>query len=384
MLLRNNNNFIKWHTVILTIFLVILFYHFISIQIRSFNPIEADLGEKIKAVRHATIKGHLVRNNPISTDLVHWQNALPKNSKSLIMWTGNSHLLGINEYVSGQQLSSVHLHKMINGEEWPGQFPVFGIAYPNLRFQEQFLISLYLCLDKTLPQHLVFVNGYRYADTRESSLREGLPDLLKNPKIVDWLHENEELLKRKYPLSYKRLQVELNNIAAEGKTVHKTKKSKFVELVGSYIPIYKHRREMRGVLFLSLYNLRNYIFRINSATVRPVLLGRYNEAMEFMELTAEVSKKNNVHLLMYNIPFRPSAANPYPEHDYHEYKKEMAEIANKYTPNVFFKNYEDTIPEDMWGYYDSKQPDFSHFKEEGHIYLAKKLKSDLFSLGLLR
>ena len=117
------NKFIyPFRVPLLILTLVFLFGYIISRL--DFNPLEAGLGNKIITVYNSTIARHPVRNKMSNDDLTHWQTSIPINTDNLLIWLGNSHLHAINNYFEGQQLSSVHLHKMLNGDVWPGKIPV--------------------------------------------------------------------------------------------------------------------------------------------------------------------------------------------------------------------------------------------------------------------
>ncbi|MFQ5685060.1 MAG: hypothetical protein ACE5GV_00220 [Candidatus Scalindua sp.] len=386
MELNKEKLFIIWRTPVLTFVLLVFIYLYLSKT--GFNPLEFGLAKNMHSVEQSFIDGHLVQAS--SSEIEVWKNALPNNTDSvnrLIVWTGNSHLHAINNYKDGQQPAAFHLHKLLNGNKWPGKYPVLGISYPNISFFEQFLLTLFLCVEEALPHPLIIVNGYRYADTRENTLREIIKPILYNTKVNRWILENHERLKNKYPLALKRLQNEINVKISKRESINIRENigdSKISEIIGNFVPLFNNRNAINGIIRTSIRSVRDFVFNIDSTSKRPILMSRYKEAMEFMELASEVSKMNNTYLLIYNIPLRPVADNPYPASDYSKYCNDMRAIAKKYAANVYFLDYENVIPVELWGYYDSGQPDFAHFKEEGHILFARKLEGELSALGLLR
>ncbi|MEW5947473.1 MAG: hypothetical protein AB1742_14895 [bacterium] len=355
----------------------------VSLNMYEVNPEEVALLEGTLVKRNTHINGSPMRNDvyPQPEEWDYWRELLPRGTDGLIVWMGNSHLHAVNGMKEGDEVSSYYLHELLNGGKWPGRAPCFGLSYPNLTFAEQFLLTLLLTLDQSLPRPLIFVHGFRYHETRFAGVRSGLKPVLEDPSVKKWIESNGELA-GKFPEAFKSLDSEYRAI----KELEKERNFEgfLRKRAGGAIPVFKDRKTISAHLALMMRNLRDFAFGIRTSDKRKALSSRYGVSMEFMELTAYVCERYGAKMLMYNVPLRPGKESPYPEADYDRYMEEMESIARKYPRGIVYADYEDAIPEPAWGvFYSTGMKDFSHFKAEGHRILAEKATGDLRKAGFL-
>jgi hypothetical protein len=339
-----------------------------------FDPESPGLGNNTTSVRDAEVAGVPVRDN--GRPVLEVLDSLPTREGGVrpIVWLGNSHQHAVNSLEPGDTVSSVYLHLSLNGETYPGRAPVIGISYPNLRYEEEFLLALALSLREPARRPALIILGVRFHDAREMGVRSMLRPLFELKPVEAWL-ANPHLPPQQYDEAIVRLRADAN-LASEERHKEEGLEAWLVAHLGPHLPIFKQREWLYAEFEDDVHKLRDRVFRIDTRTKRPILESRYSMSMQFIELAIRVARENGIETLLYNVPLRREMDNPYIPEQYAKFRSDLAALAARH--GAKFRDYDDLIPKDLWGrWYATDLPDFSHFTAAGHRLLAKQVRQDI-------
>lgn len=300
-----------------------------------------------------------------------------RGKKDIMLVLGNSQTHSINQIKTGQVTYVEKLHNLLEDS-----IDVLALTFPNANLQE-----LYLGLEfmkSTLPIKFVVLPVFM-DDLREGGIREKGFEIVASTKFV--LPDTSALIA-------KRLQLEIQNFSEDKapsndqSALYETMQAKSEEFLDNKIsdlaPIWAKRPDIRGQMFLSLYQLRNRVFGINAQTKRKLIPTRYNNNLAALEEILRRSKVDKIKVLTYIPPIRSDVEIPYDIEEYAKFKDEVEILVNKYFKN--FKNLENIIPGKLWGVKASTdgsgkpELDFMHFQYKGHEKLYSALKTEINKL----
>jgi hypothetical protein len=297
-----------------------------------------------------------------------------EDGRQPIVWIGNSHQHAINAMQPGDKVSSVYLHLALNGETYPGPAPTIGISYPNLSYEEQFLLTLAMALREVNQRPAVLVHGVRFHDAREMGVRSNVRPLFGLKPVHAWV-EAPPLPPGQYAEAVARLRADFA-LAEEEQRKEEGFEPWLVTTLGPYLPIFQRRDFLYASVEAGIHRFRDRAFGIGTTTKRPILESRYLLSMQFIELAVRVAREQGIQVLLYNVPLRQEVENPYVASEYARFRRDLATIAAKY--GATFQDYDDLIPQDLWGtWYGTDLPDFSHFTAAGHRLLAQRVLQDI-------
>lgn len=340
-----------------------------------FDPEAPGLGNTTR-VPPQFIGGEPVRDN--RRPILEVLESLPSRREGVkpIVWIGNSHQHAINDARPGQSVSSVYLHELLNGPTYPGRYPSIGISYANLRYEEQFLLTLALAQLAPEQRPALIVHGVRFHDAREMGIaaRAGLRQLLQEPGIVAWI-EDPPVPEEDFAPALARIRMDLASVLADGRK-EEGMEAWLVRVVGPYVPIFQRRSLIDARFSRNLMVFRDWVFRIDTTSKRPVLASRYEQSMQFLELALHVAQRNGIETFLYNVPIRQEVRTPYVAEEYQQFREDLAAMSARH--GASFRDYDELIPPELWGtWYDTDFPDFSHFTSAGHRILARQTAEDI-------
>lgn len=266
-----------------------------------------------------------------------------KNLKKKILWLGNSQLNGVNQAeidskIAPYRVSEYFLKKNIG---------LITFAVPNMSFQEYLIVFNYL-VEKV--EFDVVLLSLVFDDTRENGIRKNLvikeKDINKNKKSFQELSEEKIIFFLDEKISW--------------------------SLV---------RSQAQGSIYEFLYRLRNSIFNIKPTSIRKLVKPVYDRNLEAINKILEKTKSSQIKSVLYIAPIRNDIVLPYNIEEYSEFKNTLKINAQQFSSS--FYNLEDIVPAPLWGEKSGTklgvftEVDFMHFKEEGHLILAKKIISIL-------
>ena len=290
-------------------------------------------------------------------------------NKPVTLWLGNSQINAIEQFTKDQKTATMRLHKLASNHN---QY-VISISQPNANLQEHFLLTSFL-ISKIPIKYIIL--PVVLDDTREDGLRYTLRYLLNDNQtkiIIDQYSTGKNLLK-----NYES-EVGTDNLNLKNNIKNYQEKSENYlnsKLENSWF-LWSERGNLRGKLYIKLYKLRNFIFKINPSSTRKILPGLYLKNFQALDSIIKLAQENKIKILMYNVPIRNDVKIPYKIDDYSKFKSDLDYLSKKY----LFKyiNLENIVPNNLWAEKTSTtlsnetEIDFMHFKEKGHEILAENI-----------
>jgi len=247
---------------------------------------------------------------------------------------------------------------------------VFGLAAPNLSHEESvFLLLTTLAKPETHPD--VFIFAVAFEKLREVDLRRQYATYLRShPELIaEWLRTAERY-RAKYPLAAAKMLSTLEQKERDESVNEASLESRLRRGVSRVSPLVAERRDLNSLLRIHLFAVRNFFLGIKNTSKRPIIRDRYDTNREFLGLLADLGRERGALVLLYIVPFNPSAENPYVPEEYAAFKQWLTQFAEETgTP---LSNLENVVPSSDWGLF-LGGPDFKHFKGEGHRKSAAAL-----------
>lgn len=359
------NSLFIFISIILSIFLLNLFLSNIKLED---NFEELALGKKNKTV-WANIDNKRIHCGDLNNlDLCLKSYKDSENKLPVVLWFGNSQLHAINQFKTGNETATAHLHRKLK------KYNLYNLtlSQANASLQEHYLLLSYL-IDKIPIKTLIL--PIFFDDLREDNLRPGIKTILNDINLKSKISKTftgKQLLSR---FSNKDMA------GNEKKLVDEDIKDNFENLLNKGLikiwPLWGDREILRGILFGKLYQIRNSIFGINASTTRRMIPARYEKNISAYKDILNLSIDNNIEVLVYIPPIRNDIKIPYNIEKYSKFKKEIKKIAKE--KNFHFFNLENLVPPEFWGQKTSTnlnkklEVDFMHFQSRGHLLLANAI-----------
>lgn len=285
-----------------------------------------------------------------------------RNRARQIIWFGNSQLHAINQYKNGE----INAPAMLAARLAQDGADLVTFSHGNANLEEHFVIFEYLRTRIGIKQIILPVV---FDDFREEGLIDAVAVLIRDEALKKRLAQTSigaSLLKKFDAPATKR---------EESLTPQQYVEKILDGLLAERLPLWKARPEIRGDLFIGLYRLRNAVFGITPNTKRKLILSRYTANMGALEALLRDASEAGISVLMYVAPVGINhGERPYVETEYQRFKREAEILATRY--GATFRNFEDLVPEELWGRKDSTsmsaeaEVDFMHFTSAGHAVLA--------------
>ena len=358
-------------SVVLNLIILILTFILIIFLLGFFvNSIDSDF-ENLAINNQTSVKYSNLLNNrkihcgsPIDNKCL--KDYTKFDDKELIVLLGNSQLHAINEMKKGDLVAPELLHQELLKKN------KYLITYsaPNISILEKYIFLENLILNSDLKTLII---SLVYDDTRESDIRDNFFEMI-NSKFEANLGPS---ITANIIINQKKNYLENNKKQEEGEYLSSYSEKYLEKNLKKYSVIWSNRHELRSAVYNLLYKIRNFVFDINSTSVRKKIQSSYSINMESLREIISTAKKFNVELLLYIAPIRHDISKPYNINDYKEFINEIKALSKE--NNVNFFNLETLVPDKFWGsgsqinFSDEKQYDFMHFKNDGHKLLSSKL-----------
>jgi len=281
------------------------------------------------------------------------------------LWLGNSQLHAMNQFRAGDRNAPDLLAERLADRS----VDLVTVSFGNANLQEKLVVFSYM-LDRLRPDTLIL--PLVFDDLREDGLRDDIAGLTGDPQAAAHLAESGigRQLAVKVPPP--------DAGTAPEATPQERSEASLNAWLDAHVPLWRARPEMRGDLFIGLYKLRNTVFGITPSTKRKVIPGRYTNNFGAFEAILQMARASGVRVLVYIAPIGSAhGERPYVESEYRRFKEEVAAMAARFGTEV--ENFEDLIPEPLWGLKDSTtagrgaEPDFMHFTAAGHRLFAERI-----------
>lgn len=290
----------------------------------------------------------------------------------LVVLVGMSQMYAINDQTPGDQTISEWLDDALE----PEGIRVFGLAAPNMH-NEEALLYLLATLEDPRTRPSVFLYGVCFDKFRNGDLRPKLLELLRaRPRLqARWREVCTAERKARFPTACEKMSATLRGLSESSGSSQRgrnepTLEERLRERLGLRLPVIGERFELNAHAQQTAYLTRNALFGIHNDTKRPIVAGLYDRNRELLELLIDVAQQYGIGLGLYVIPLNPLGSNPYMPEQYSAFKTWLEQLAQRH--GVAFANLERNVPSSDWGFLRG-EPDFKHFKGEGHKRTAQAL-----------
>jgi len=295
-----------------------------------------------------------------------WEN---RGKKKVILVLGNSQTHGINQFKKGEV---TYNHLLFN--KYKATHDVLCLSIPNGNLQE-FLVAFEYFIQKVPVEMLILpifmddiredgVRKYFFSSFYNKDFRiEEEPDGIV-AKINNVLIESKE--------DVKALEETTQEISEKALNQYASKKS----------DLWRKRSQVRGELFLWLYQFRNSIFGINPQSKRKIIPIRYQLNLGALKHILSKAKINKVKTLVYIPPIRSDVETPYLKSEYKQFKLDVKKLTET-NKDAHYASFEAIVPGDFWGMKSSTNTsgeaeyDFMHFQFQGHQLLFQSISKEI-------
>ena len=311
---------------------------------------------------------------PISNCIKHYD--LYYNSMPVILWLGNSQLHGINQASKGLTSAPEILHEKLLKDYF-----LLTISIPNINIQEQYLIYEYLKNFFNIKHVLLALS---FDNMREDGIRPSLHDVAFDLSFIDDFNRSSfesDLLSsitRNEPL-------QSDDFKGISNTIQETSEEYLNSFLEEYWGTWDYRGNLRSWSLISLYQIRNVIFGIDSSSIRKKIPARYDKNLNaFEKFLSSINNSELIKFTVYSAPIRNDINIPYDLKEFTEFKRDIQELVSRYGYKGKFYDLQYLIPDDYWGTVfgtnsttSDEEIDFMHFQGMGHQILAEEIKNIL-------
>lgn len=307
-----------------------------------------------------------------------------RGEKPVCLLLGYSQAHSINKMKAGQVTYTQMLfdrHK---------SFDVLCQSIPNANMSEYLAVFAYW--KSKLPVKAVILPAC-LDKLRDDNLRpEYLQNLGYNNFRLQRADEVSQDLNRQLSVFPKRqtqlqsLQTEEEDYAGLKETTQDVVERRLNHFLNLHLSAWRRRADLRGEVFEWMYLFRNSVLGISSNTKRKVIPARYVHNMQALESLLDFAQQENVSVLVYVPPIRNDLPTPYDDQQYRQFKAEVQAAVNRHAPEAHYENIENLVPGEFWGDLPTtdlsgkRQPDFMHFRYEGHQLTADALDPSVTEL----
>lgn len=304
----------------LILFFLIVFYHIDNLLTEQ-NP---------KLIEKYSAEPYIFKTKYIHcTNVILIKNCIEgiekrKSSKKIII-IGNSQLHHINRMKENDILASQILFKNFIEKK----VDIVTLSLPNINLQEiDFIYQKYI---KEIELDYLVISLV-FDDLRETSIRNELKSPIETQKKKNLLFEkikNQILLKK-------------NNF------------------------------------IFHVYNLRNYLFNIDSSSKREIIETYYYKNLKSYKSILNQNDKNNLKFISYFAPMRKKPFEIYDRKEYEKFKKDILDLNSIFGQKIY--DLDDIVPSNNFDSLNKKNFDYMHFDYLGHKKLANELENILKTL----
>lgn len=294
-----------------------------------------------------------------------------RGERPLALWFGNSQLHAVNQLEQGDRNAPDLVAERLRRRG----ADLLTFSQPNANLQEHYVLLEYLLA--RLPVRAIAV-PLVFDDTRENGLRDEIALALEDTATRRALEQSTIGNKILTAIPAAPTGAARDNLAGVRKTLQEHSETFLETWLNEHSMLWRARPELRGRLFMWLYQFRNTALNIRPASVRHKIRGPYEDNMAALAALLNSAKNHDVSVLLYIAPIRNDVAIPYDPADYAQFKLAAGDLARTY--GAKFVDLEHTVGAAYWGYKDATdltgQPevDYMHFKAAGHHQLAEAIE----------
>ncbi len=293
-----------------------------------------------------------------------------------VLWLGNSQLHAINQLAEGDHTAPYYAHLALRQSERD----LVAFSLPNASLQELYVLAEHLRHE--LPVRAIVLPAV-FDDVRETGIRHRLEPAFESEATLTALR-GTDTGRRLIRAREDARRAEAAGVDAVGPLTATTQEITESALNGwleEHSAVWAARAEARGQLFTALYRFRNWIFRIDAQTVRPIIPARYTDNMRALADLLAQARAAGIRSVVYLAPLRDDVPPPYDPGEYQRFRDEVRALCEEHAAT--YVDLEHLVPAELWGLKDATtiggepELDFMHFQGEGHRLVADAILDTL-------
>jgi hypothetical protein len=292
-----------------------------------------------------------------------------RGGERLWLWLGNSQLHSINQLQKDDEVAPVHASRKM-------EFPVFGLSVPNASLRDHYIIGAW-ALARSRPEWLII--PVVFDDLREYDLRPGYGPILDQAtrqelgttepgRLAVAEVDKEAASQSRDAQGTSRLGFSLQDFTEKGLN----------EELSEHSQIWRDRDQAYAAVGNDVYRLRNWVFRIESRTKRPVIQARLDANMQALSELLSLAQRKGVRVLVYVAPTRWDVEPPYFLDRYEAWKSMLMNVSEEH--GAAYADLDHIVPDNLWGVVAGGEVDFMHFQGPGHVILANRILEEITKL----
>lgn len=369
-------NYNKKKSFLLGILLAFLFLYFPfnNSDKKNFEEFALKKGAAAEFVKVDNLNIHCGHIDDLDKCLIDYQKF--GNNLPIVLWIGNSQLHVINNFSNGEETASKKLHKSLKKQG----YYLLTFSQPNSNLQEQLLITIYLT-DKLPIKSLIL--PIVFDDMRESKIRPDVETILEDSSLKKTLIDKTKTGIKLYN-NYLNQNDNKDIKSLKSISLQENSENLLNENLENVWSLWDRRGDLRSSIFTNMYLLRNYIFQIKPSSIRQMIPSNYLKNLDAFKDLINISKINDMDILIYTAPIRNDLKIPYDISEYTVFKNDIKKLSKEL--DVKYKNFENIIPNSLWTKKSLKsidkkdEFDFMHFRAEGHNLLANIILKEFNNL----
>ena len=289
-----------------------------------------------------------------------WEQA---GKPPVILWFGNSQLMGINRAKPTDVNAPALLRDMVDKRG----YRLVAYAQPNANLTEETIV-----FDSIAPifKPKLFILPVCYDDIRELEIRDSIAAFRPGMKAQADPDADAK-------------PAEPGKVTTD-QTVQARAEAAVNRQLSKAWPLWSNRSALSSTLGFAIHGLRNKVLGIHSTSKRPVDPGVYHDRMVLLDKMLGRARAMGMDVLLYVPPYRYDIDGPYVMADYRKFKLDMKAVAERH--GARFADIDPIVPgpewatvtDDLFGF---QEPDFMHFTAVGHKRLAAAIDAQIRAMG---
>jgi len=389
------NNNIKWLSVLLGVILGAILFSIRVWQLTGFKPEHFGLGKNTNYL--VSFESH----HPISASEGYFDDVkksfrfLRKDEHEIALILGASQLYAINHYFEGDNLSVKYATD--RAKDRNSHIRYLQTADGNANFHDLLILYQIFRQDGLIPDILVL--AVVYDDLGESGmLAKNLVHLSKIDSIALQIagegleHVQEELLKSnvsggqalqdqnqitEIPTDQEYGKIVTGNVIrrhAISETPQEYLEEELIDNLEQYFPGYLNRGRISSEIEIFARIGKAYLagFLRDQEEIEPQdYLSDWN--LQAFHSLLKLAQHDSCKILLYRQPHRPTVGKFYHNRaNYDSFFQEIKALADS-SDEIDYSDFETIVPAEYWGLTNLGNPDYFHFRDEGHRLLGSSI-----------
>ena len=354
----------KWHFVFLMVSIGVGIgsYNYIGMNLKGYKA--GDLGLGIATTTHEAIWNKLQVSQSMGNhhEILDASKVFQKEYRNIALLIGNSQLHAINQYKNGDHLAVYYANK--TAESRGLNIRYLQLSSPNINLFELLIYYMELLEEGIKPKWVVV--GVPYRSYQLSGFRPQFLDNLAKLELEKFGLSPEAL--EFYTEALQKREISSPTVQKYPQDIIEDKMIAFLE--DRWEP-YQYRGNVRSKIQI----LPGAIYQEYFVDGLLLTGSKYiiEENITYLEELFRLAVKNNTKVLVYSPPDPLTNS----KQDYVKGERELffsnMETRCKKYDHVYFEDFGNVIPDEMFGLNNHGWLDIFHFQDKGHIILGKKI-----------